>query len=117
MEYYEGWEIAEVLDRARQRLETPGSWIRGDLAVDEFNFPVDPCHADACQWCLAGAIIVEATEADIPNWVVLDAVRDHLNKQQGFMGDCSPSTWNDHKAEGRLDVLDLLKEVAKEVQA
>ena len=119
MEYYEGREIAEVLMRAHKRLLEPGSWIRGELAVDGVGMAVDPSEPSACQWCLVGAVIAEAVKSDMPNSLPLGAVRDLLNKKDWGQGEggISPTTWNDHKAYDRFQVLGLLRQAAKEVSA
>jgi hypothetical protein len=50
----------EILRDARAKIAEPDAWIKGDLARDIDGNVVEPAGADACQWCLEGALYAAA---------------------------------------------------------
>ena len=42
--------------KIKELLSDSSKWIQGDYAVDKENIPVAPKHAEACKWCLIGAV-------------------------------------------------------------
>jgi hypothetical protein len=50
-------QLLQDLKAVRELISDPKNWIRGDLAVDLQNTPVDPEAPEACKFCLMGAIL------------------------------------------------------------
>lgn len=54
----------EILKRARNRVQQ--GWIAHEIAVDKAGHPVEPDSAEACTWCMSGAIQAAAYELGSP---------------------------------------------------
>lgn len=49
-------QTAEVLRKARAKIEKPENWTQGQLARDPSGEPTSVSDPDAASWCLLGAV-------------------------------------------------------------
>jgi hypothetical protein len=52
-------QIADILERAADRIEPEGRWTQGYAALDSNRQPISPTDQRARCWCLAGALAAE----------------------------------------------------------
>ena len=96
-------DVADVLEAAADVIEERG-WCQNFLMSEDGRV------------CLMGAVIVATGEDLVPFQTVCG--RDPMAERafgvvEEFLGRW-PSVWNDHAAQDKYEVIDLLKSVAKE---
>jgi hypothetical protein len=96
--------VADVLDRAAEKLEAPGAWLQGEAAESADGFTVLPKSSDAVCWCVMGAVW-----AVTPNKEIGRAARDVL---AGLVGTPLVSSWNDAIDRTQPEVVAALRRAA-----
>lgn len=90
----------EVLRRIERRIER--GWTTGAYARDEDGYEVNATDADACSWCLSGAMIAGWADSGQPHLRAYDAVLAALERQ---IGPCNRAGWNDFPGRTQSEVL------------
>lgn len=98
--------VADILERAADRLSKPGAWTQDELARDAEGKAVGPLDPAAVCWCMSGAIIAECPDA-FAEWQALGTVSSVLPKVSEPI-----LTYNDQKRRTQAEVVAKLCEAA-----
>lgn len=99
--------IDEVLDGAADLIAKPGGWVQHTYAVDAYGRPTNRFGADACSFCLTGAM--DRIGYNVSTYYQAEAV-DYLNH---LLGNRSSVGFNDAPGRTQAEVVDFLRESAK----
>lgn len=94
--------VAEVLRKARAKIEKPESWTRYTRARDRSGVCVDPCDERAVSFCSFGAI-----EAVAPRQLVRTLCFIALERALSGTRERDPRDWQDEAETSHADVLAL----------
>ena len=94
-------EVSDTLRAARKLIEKPENWCKGDFARNSSGEPVPDESADACAWCVAGALYCRSVDAVSAGRAFMAL---HRSLPNGFL--CAPN-FNDHPDTTHPMVLDL----------
>jgi hypothetical protein len=95
--------IADILNRAADRLSKEGAWVQHTLAKDTDGTQVPPDYATACQWCSKGAISAEAQYAH-------QQYRAEITLRKVI--DAPITVWNDHPTRTQAEVVAAFRKAA-----
>ena len=98
----------DIIVRARRLLDSPESWIQGDLARDAEGSPVSPNSPVATCWCLVGAISAVSTEEDCRGGPATRAIIELEEPIEHYL---ALESWNDCSGITHQDVIQLMDEV------
>jgi hypothetical protein len=96
--------VADVLERAADKLEAPGAWLQGEAAESAEGFTVLPKSTDAACWCAMGAVWAVTPDNETGR-----AARDVL---AGLVGTPLVSSWNDAMGRTQSEVVAALRRAA-----
>ena len=105
-------KVADVLFRAADRVQFQG-WTQGTYARDAGGVPVRAGHPDAAQWCVRGALKVDAPS---PYWLhkTLYTFAGYLIAASGPRVDSvNVMAWNDDRERTAGEVADAMRRCAK----
>lgn len=103
----------EILEEAATLLDKPGRWTQRVGARNRQGDAVVETAKDASCFCLIGAVyrVAHDKKADYnPAWKFLISF---LDKTQGYV---DPIFWNDRPSRQQSEVVDLLRDAARNVQ-
>lgn len=106
-------KVSDILERAANRLDKPGAWMKGALASDRNGYIVDPQSPQACAWCLAGAIAKECHDAGCSHFAA--TVADILVEYLPWNFD-DIEVWSDDYRRTQGEVVALLRECAADLR-
>ena len=97
--------VAEILNRAADRLSREGAWTQNAMAKDADGTQVPPRYATACQWCSKGAIRAE-TKYFYDVYVAEQALASAI-------GNAAIAAWNDDPARTQSDIVEAFRKEEK----
>lgn len=95
----------DVLRAARKLVANEETWCRNRNAVDARDESVDSDDASAVRWCVVGATLKVAREADLGS-ECQDAALNALSRASRLLFAMGPQSANDHL--GRLAALSII---------
>lgn len=99
--------IADILERAADRLSKPDAWTQGALARDANGEKVEPESPAAVCWCLSGALMAEIPIAHGEDFCnAIDAL------ERVLPGSRIVPLYNDRKSRRKSQVVAKLREAA-----
>src|SRR5687768_14379100 len=116
-------ETLRILQAARELIGSKGSWTQGCLAKDSNGIPTSPRSADACYFCLEGALSRAVFD------VTGVADNDHCSVRVGYEADWvlrqlvggddgrALFYWNDDSRRSYSDVLSALDRAIASLQS
>ena len=96
--------IADILNRAADRLEQPNAWSQHVMATTASRQVVAARDPRACQWCSMGAISAETDDPNI-RFCVDGALRAAINSR-------SIAHWNDAPGRTQTEVVAAFRKAA-----
>lgn len=97
-------KIADILDRAADRLSKPGAWTQGANARDADGRGVSPNNPAAVCWCLSG--VLYSVE---PRYSVAREANDFMNR---YVLVSYAHHWNDAPERTQSEVIQTLRQAA-----